>query len=568
MSLLVQDLVYTYPGEERPALQGVSMRVEPGEIVALAGPDGAGKTTLVRLLAGLLKSSAGRVSVLGRDPVADHAALSPRIGYMPQKFGLYEDLTVAENMKLYAALHNVTPLDAARLGEELLRSTHLDRFASRLAGKLSGGMKQKLGLVCAMYGAPEVLLLDEPGVGVDPLSRRELWKMVENLRRKGLAILWATSYLDEAARCDRVCLLHEGSRKYEGKPDDLLAPLEHRVVRLTGGKDGLLATLRRVQRRPDVIDAVIESGHLRALLGKPYNPDDWSGEEGVCPVKPAFEEAFIDLLGGGRRRLPAQDAVPAWGEELPERGTPAIVTRGLTRRFGDFTATDHLSIEVQAGEIFGLLGPNGAGKTTSFRMMCGLLKPSEGTATILGIDLSRQARRARQRIGYMAQKFSLYGTLSVLQNLRFFAGIYGLHGREKTARIEEATREFSLGSYLGHASGSLPLGIRQRLSLACAVLHRPAFLFLDEPTSGVDPLARREFWERINAMAEQGVTVVVTTHFMDEAQYLHRMAVIDRGRMIALGSPDEIKAEASSTACPDPTMEEAFIALIEKGGRA
>ena len=568
MSLQVQDLVYTYPGEDHPALQGVSMRVEPGEIVGLAGPDGAGKTTLVRLLAGLLRPSAGKAVVLGRDPVADHASLSSRIGYMPQKFGLYEDLTVAENMKLYAALHNVPASDAARLGEELLRSTNLDRFASRLAGKLSGGMKQKLGLACAMYGTPEVLLLDEPGVGVDPLSRRELWKIVENLRRKGLAILWATSYLDEAARCDRVCLLHEGSCKYEGKPGDLLASLEGRVIRLEAGKKGMLAALRRVQRRADVIDAVIEGGHLRALLREPFVASDWSEEESVWPVKPAFEEAFIDLLGGGRRRLPAQDAVPAWGEELPERGTPAIVTRGLTRRFGDFTATDHLSIEVQAGEIFGLLGPNGAGKTTSFRMMCGLLKPSEGTATILGIDLSRQARRARQRIGYMAQKFSLYGTLSVLQNLRFFAGIYGLHGREKTARIEEAAREFSLGSYLGHASGSLPLGIRQRLSLACAVLHRPAFLFLDEPTSGVDPLARREFWERINAMAEQGVTVVVTTHFMDEAQYLHRMAVIDRGRMIALGSPDEIKAEASSPACPDPTMEEAFITLIEKGGRA
>ncbi len=566
MSLQAHSLDYVFPGEGRPALKGVSLRVRAGEIVGLAGPDGAGKTTLVRLLAGLLKPTAGKVEVLGFDPLADHASLSARIGYMPQKFGLYEDLTVAENMKLYAALHDVPKADAARLGADLLRSTNLDRFADRLAGKLSGGMKQKLGLACAMFGTPEVLLLDEPGVGVDPLSRRELWKMVEGLRGKGLAILWATSYLDEAARCDRVCLLHEGSAKYVGKPGDLLAPLENRVIRLEAGKEGRLATLRRLQRRADVMDAVIEGGHLRVLLREPYRADDWKDEEGARPLKPDFEEAFVDLLGGTRYRAPGPSAGSGWGSDLPARGAPAIVTRNLTRRFGDFTATDRLSIDVRAGEIFGLLGPNGAGKTTSFRMMCGLLKPSEGSAEILGIDLLRHARRARQRIGYMAQKFSLYGTLSALQNLRFFAGIYGLHGRAKEARIDEVVAEFALSAHLGHPSGSLPLGIRQRLSLACAVLHRPAFLFLDEPTSGVDPLSRREFWERINAMAEQGVTIVVTTHFMDEAQYLHRLAVIDRGRMIALGSPDEIKAAASTPERPDPTMEEAFIALLEKGG--
>lgn len=567
MSLQTQDLGYAFSGGGRPALQGVGMHIRPGEILGLVGPDGAGKTTLIRLLAGLLKPTTGKARVLGLDPVADHARLSGKIGYMPQKFGLYEDLTIAENMNLYAALHDVAPADAARLGAELLRVTGLERFESRAAGKLSGGMKQKLGLACAMFGSPQVLLLDEPGVGVDPLSRRELWKMVEKLREQGLAILWATSYLDEAAQCDRVCLLHEGRKRYEGKPGDFIASIEKRVICMKPGPQGRLATLRTLQRRDDVLDAMIEGSHLRCLLRAPYEPRDWQGYEDVRPASPTFEEAFLNLLGGNRHR-PAffSGEEVAWAHGLPERGTPAIVTRELTRRFGDFTATDRLTIDVRAGEIFGLLGPNGAGKTTSFRMLCGLLKPSGGHAEIMGIDLTRHARRARQHIGYMAQKFSLYGTLSVRQNLRFFAGIYGMTGRAKKQRIAEVVAEYALGDYLESSAGTLPLGIRQRLSLACAVLHRPALLFLDEPTSGVDPLARREFWERINTMAERGVTIIVTTHFMDEAQYLHRMAVIDRGRMIALGSPDEIKAFAATPGRPEPTMEEAFIALIEKGG--
>lgn len=568
MSLETRDLGYTFTGAGKPALRGIGMHIRPGEILGLVGPDGAGKTTLIRLLAGLLKPTQGEARVLGLDPVADHARLCGKIGYMPQKFGLYEDLTIAENMSLYAALHDVPPEDTDRLGEELLRVTDLARFKTRLAGKLSGGMKQKLGLACAMFGSPEVLLLDEPGVGVDPLSRRELWKMVEGLRSRGLAILWATSYLDEAALCDRVCLLHEGRKRYEGRPGDLMVSIENRVIRLQPRAEGRLATLRALQSRSDVMDAVIEGGHLRCLLSAPYEPGNWGDFTDVRPVKPTFEEAFINLLGGNRQRPSAPAEAGGWAAGLPERGTPAIVTRELTRRFGEFTATDRLTIDVRAGEIFGLLGPNGAGKTTSFRMLCGLLKPSAGHAEIMGIDLTRHARRARQHVGYMAQKFSLYGTLSVRQNLRFFAGIYGLAGNVKRERMAEVVEEYALGDYLESSAGALPLGIRQRLSLACAVLHHPALLFLDEPTSGVDPLSRREFWERINAMAEMGVTIVVTTHFMDEAQYLHRMAVINRGRMIALGSPDEIKASAATPERPEPTMEEAFISLIEKGGEA
>lgn len=563
MAVEVKGLSYTYSESQKYALDKTDFFACDGEILGLVGSDGAGKTTLLRLLAGLLKPSAGEVSVMGLDPLKEHAAMSEQIGYMPQKFGLYEDLTVRENMNLYAALHNVPQREIATQSSELLRMTDLERFADRLTGKLSGGMKQKLGLSCAMFGSPSVLLLDEPGVGVDPLSRRELWKMVMKMKERGLCIVWATSYLDEAARCDRVCMLHEGRKIFEGKPEELLGRLEGRVIRVLPQVKSRSKALRRLQMLPETEDAIIEGNRLRCLLFRPYSSDQWKEYSEVQVVQPSFEEAYIDLLGGTHRHTVSHETKCAG--DLPPRGNTVIVTENLTKKFGNFVATDALNISVRAGEIFGLLGPNGAGKTTSFRMMCGLLKPSSGKTIMMGIDLTRHARKARERIGYMAQKFSLYGTLSVRQNLDFFAGVYGLSGHLKKERITDAIEGFSLADYINSPSGSLPPGIKQRLSLACAVMHRPSFLFLDEPTSGVDPIARREFWDRINAMADCGVTVIVTTHFMDEAQYLHRMVIINRGKSIAVGSPDEIKRAGATPENPEPTMEEAFISLIEKG---
>lgn len=561
------DLGYVFPDEAHPALSGVSLTVSRGEVLGLVGPDGAGKTTLIRLLAGLFKPSSGTVRILGRDPVQDHALLSSKIGYMPQKFGLYEDLTIRENLALYADLHNVQPDNAAAQTRELLRTAGLEAFTERPAGKLSGGMKQKLGLACAMLGNPEILLLDEPGVGVDPLSRRELWALARRMRAQGIAIVWATSYLDEAAQCDRVCMVHEGRIRYFGKPGDLLGKLEGRTVSLTPPEQSRIATLRRLQAREDVLDGVIEGSRIRLLLRTPFTPGGWTEEfPDIGLVRPTFEEAFIDLLGGVKNHpaTPAMDS--RFAGRAPDK--PVVIAENLTKTFGDFVADDHLNFHVMPGEIFGLIGPNGAGKTTAFRMMCGLLRPTSGRAEILGIDLRKDARRARQQIGYMAQKFSLYGTLSVRQNLVFFSGIYGLSGARQQEKIEEAVHAFALEEYINHDAGTLPLGIKQRLSLACAVMHGPAFLFLDEPTSGVDPIARREFWERINAMSEQGITIIVTTHFMDEAQYMHRMCIIDRGKIIAMGSPEDLKASAATERHPDPTMEQAFISLIEKGGGA
>ncbi len=556
----VESVSYRFKGEAQEALSGVSLTLKPGEVLGLIGPDGAGKTTLLRLMAGLLKAQAGCISIAGFDPVAQHAEVSAQVGYMPQSFSLYADLTIAENLRLFARLKGIPAARAEAEATELLRVAGLLPFVDRLAGKLSGGMKQKLALIGALYGHPPVLLLDEPGVGVDPVSRRDLWQLVEQARAAGHGIVWSTAYLDEAERCDRVCLLHEGRVRFLGRPGDLLAPLRGRVFAVAASPAERMPLLRRLQAEPAVMDAMIEGPRVRFLLRElPASPLP----EGTVAVEPHVEEAFINLLGG----VPGH-VLPPRAEVPPrEQGeAPLIITEGLTKKFGDFTATDNLSIRVRRGEIFGILGANGAGKTTAFRMMCGLIPATSGKAEMLGIDLLRHAREARAHLGYMAQKFSLYGTLTVRQNLRFFASVYGLKGERRKRRMAEVAERFDLLPHMERSAGALPLGIRQRLSMAAATLHEPEFLFLDEPTSGVDPFARREFWEEINEMAAAGVTIIVTTHFMDEAQYLHRMVIMNQGRVIAEGTPEELKAAAATVDNPHPTMEDAFIHYIDHGG--
>lgn len=552
-------------GEEpRDALQDISFDLREGEIMGLIGPDGAGKTTLLRLMAGLLQPSSGEMTLLGLTPIRNHKQLSRLVGYMPQRFSLYEDLTVQENMRLCARLRSVPREQALKQEADLLAAAGLEPFRSRLAGKLSGGMKQKLALISTLLGDPPLLLLDEPGVGVDPLSRRELWALVNRARSEGRGILWSTAYLDEAARCDRVCILHQGQLRYLGAPDALLEPLRGRVFTMECPATERVVLLRQVQSLPCVRDAMLEGSRLRFLLRDGVAPADLSLPYAMYPAEPNFEEAFIGLMGDRHATVSRTVA----GLEAAAEPTEEIVirTEGLTCRFGSFVATDHLDLAVRRGEIFGLLGANGAGKTTAFRMMCGLLRPSSGRAEILGIDLAHDARRARAHLGYMAQKFSLYGNLTVLQNLRFFASVYGLEHAEAEARIKELATRYGLEHWLKRNAEALPLGLKQRLSMACAVLHHPDFLFLDEPTSGVDPFARRAFWQEINAMAAQGVTIIVTTHFMDEAQYLHRLVIMNHGRVIAQGSPENLKAAAATPGCPEPTMEEAFIHYIEEGG--
>ena len=565
-TIQIDGLVKQFPGMEKPAVARLDCKIQAGYVTGLVGPDGAGKTTLMRILAGLMKQNEGRVRVLGLDPINNDSELHAVLGYMPQKFGLYEDLTVMENLILYADLRSVTGEKRQQMFTRLLAFTSLGPFTDRLAGKLSGGMKQKLGLACTLVGDPQVLLLDEPGVGVDPISRRELWQMVHELAGDGMLILWSTSYLDEAEQCRDVLLMNEGELLYHGEPKALTRSMAGRSFLLTSRDENNRRLLRCILRLPQVSDGVIQGRSVRMILKKGADVQAIHAAPEMPPLQieetaPRFEDAFIDLLGGaGAAESPLGKILHSVKGDSEET---VIEARSLTKKFGDFAATDEVNFAVKRGEIFGLLGPNGAGKSTTFKMMCGLLVPTAGQALVLNMDLKVSSGKARQRLGYMAQKFSLYGNLTVEQNLRFFSGVYGLRGsaqREKMARMSEA---FGLETIARHATDQLPLGYKQRLALACSLMHEPDILFLDEPTSGVDPLTRREFWLHINSMVEKGVTVMVTTHFMDEAEYCDRIGLVYRGKLIASGTPDELKAQTADDNHPDPTMEHAFITLIQ-----
>lgn len=545
---------------EVPALRDVNFRVRQGVVTGLVGPDAAGKTTLMRLAAGLMAPDSGTIGVLGFDAATQSLQVQGAIGYMPQRFGLYEDLTVQENLDLYADLQGLPEAERAERYRDLMHMAGLAPFTGRLAGRLSGGMKQKLGLACALLRKPSLLLLDEPTVGVDPLSRRELWDIVYRLvREQGTCVLLSTAYLDEAERCDDVVLLHEGRLLAQGSPVELRATMRGRSYEIASADLDKRALQHRVAQLPGVVDALILGDRVRVVM-RDQAPPRIDGAE-VVMVPPRFEDCFVALL---KEKAGEAQLVPQYATPIVQAGTnkPVIEVHDLQRRFGDFQAVNNVSFEVRQGEVFGLLGANGAGKSTTFRMLCGLLPPSGGTLRVAGADLRHAAAAARERIGYMSQKFSLYGNLSVIENLRFFGSIYGLSGKRGSERIAWALDEFELGERGDFTSGDLSLGYKQRLALACALMHEPEILFLDEPTSGVDPLARREFWTRINALAARGVTVMVTTHFMEEAEYCDRVAIMAAGEILTMGTPGSIKQLARSAGLPQPTMEDAFVALI------
>lgn len=476
------------------AVDSLSLDIEKGKITGLIGADGSGKTTLIRLITGLLIPDSGEITVLGLNPAAQKEELSTKIGYMPQKFGLYEDLSIEENLQLYADLKKL-PYEF----DELLEFTKLMPFKTRLAGALSGGMKQKLGLACALMGSPDFLVLDEPSVGVDPISRHDLMEMVRKLITPDTTVLWSTAYLDEAHSFDTAVVLDKGKVIYNGKPDDLARDTKE------------------------------------------------------------FEEKVIDLMGGYKK----EPSKVAQNYVIQESNLSCTVEAdNLEKRYGNFYAVKNNSFCIQRGEIFGLLGPNGAGKSTSFKMMCGLAKPTGGTARIMGIDILENPSKARSNLGYMAQKFSLYGNLTLRQNLEFFASVYGINFLNKDKRVDEIIDIFNFHDIQDMKSQDLPLGFKQRLSLACAVIHNPPILFLDEPTSGVDVIARREFWNHITSLAKLGVTILVTTHFMDEAEYCNRISLFYKGETIALGTPYELKTKANAD-----NMEQAFVNLIKESGK-
>jgi ABC-2 type transport system ATP-binding protein len=560
----IERLSKRFAAEGAAALDHITATIKGGQVTGLVGPDGAGKTTLMRLMAGLLAPTEGNLKVLGFDTLSEVSALREEIGYMPQRFGLYEDLSVMENLVLYADLRGVVGTARQETFDRLLAFTDLARFTERRAGALSGGMKQKLGLACAMLRSPRLLLLDEPSVGVDPISRRELWRMVFTLIEQGVGVVWSTAYLDEAENCAEVIVLNLGKVLYQGDPKAMTRSVAGRVYQLRGAGDRRRELLAQALTRPEVIDGVMQGEAVRLVVAEGSKPPAASalgapGDLTITGVNPRFEDAFVTLLGGQAKRTLDVQARARPSKE----GPPPVEAKQLTRRFGTFTAADHITFTIKRGEIFGLLGPNGAGKSTTFKMMCGLLRPSEGTALVDGLDLYKAPAEGRARLGYMAQKFSLYGDLSVRQNLEFFAGAYGLAGDRRRQAIARVAASFDLEAQFAVNAGQLPLGFKQRLALSCAIMHDPPVLFLDEPTSGVDPLTRREFWGFINAVVARGVTIMVTTHFMDEAEYCDRVALIYRGRMIALDTPEALQHRVKTDALPNPTLEDAFIGLIE-----
>ncbi len=499
----------------KPALNDISLSLKCGEMAALVGPDGAGKTTFLRVLCGLMVPDNNDFNAVrigeyypAKDLKANLAGAKRLIGYMPQKFGLYEDLTVLENLKLYSVL-NRGDKDTASI-DTLLEFAGLKEFKSRLAGNLSGGMKQKLGLCCTLISKPALLLLDEPSVGVDPISRRELMKIVEKLvKDNNIAVIWSTSYLDEAENFEKVFIFSEGQKIYDGSP-------KSEEILSAGGFEDFV---------------------VRKMLKNRGNADD------KVLLKRIIE--------------------PVSDDKMPKDGV-TIRAKGLTKDYGTFRAADNISFEIKKGEIFGLLGPNGAGKSTTFKMLCGLIRPNSGCCSIMGVRLDENPTLARGYLGYMAQKFSLFGNLSVKQNLSFFAGVYGLFGFEKSKKINALLNFYDLKKYENTNAEALPLGYKQRLALSCATVHSPYVLFLDEPTSGVDPVSRREFWEQIRALSKSGVTVLVTTHFMDEAQFCDRISLIYRSKSLVTGTPDELKNLVKTEQNPNPTMEDAFIELISR----
>lgn len=515
-------------------------------ITGIVGPDGAGKTTLLRLCAGLLSPSSGELEVLGGKMSSQE--FLDNIGYMPQMFGLYGDLSCEENLKLYAKLKGIkNPNDRIN---ELLEFTNLKQFKDRLASSLSGGMKQKLAFGVTLLKKPKLLLLDEPGVGVDPISRAELWDMARSLN--DVCILWATSYLDEASLCDKVILLNKGQILYDDSPKKIEIILENRVflARTKADKRELLTKLLEYE---NVLDAYLIGQDIKFILKTEDNAffDDFKDVK-FKSIKPNFEDAFIDIL---KIKTKAHS-------ELSKVLTPARKTDGfavqainLTKKFGSFVATNNVSFEIKSGEIFGFLGPNGAGKSTTFKMICGLLARSSGESLIYEKDINDM----KGAIGYMAQKFSLYGNLGLKDNLEFFAGLYGLKGKQKSEKIASMIEIFGLKPYLENKVDELSLGLKQRLALSCSLMHSPLVLFLDEATSGVDPITRKEFWRHINAISKLGISVMITTHLMDEAELCDRIMIINKGTCIAVGTPSEIKSKFGD----DISMQEAFIRLVK-----
>ncbi len=469
------------------ALQNVSFSVEEGEIFGLIGPDGAGKTSMYRILCSLLLPNEGSASVCGYDVVNGMKEVRKRVGYMPGRFSLYQDLTVEENLKFFATLFNTTVEENYDSIKAIY--SQIERFKNRRAGALSGGMKQKLALCCALVHKPQVLFLDEPTTGVDPVSRKEFWEILAHLKERNITIIASTPYIDEVRKCERVGFLSDGILKGIGTPDTILDTFK------------------------DV-----------------FNP-------------PPVEHKQRD--------------------DTEKETENVIEVEHLVKAFGSFHAVDDISFTVKKGEIFGFLGANGAGKTTAMHMLTGLNQPTSGTGRVVGFDIRTQYEQIKQHIGYMSQKFSLYEDLTVAENIRLFAGIYGMQDDDIRHKTDDLLQRLKFSEHRNSLVSDLPLGWKQKLAFSVSIFHNPGIVFLDEPTGGVDPATRRQFWELICDAAERGITVFVTTHYMDEAEYCDRISIMVDGKIKALGTPDELKRKLKQ-----PDMDHVFTYLARQAVRS
>ena len=547
-TIQVEGLVKHYGTIE--AVAGIDFTVRAGEIFGLIGPDGAGKTTTFQILAGVMEATEGKIDLLGRLPREARA----NVGYLTQGFSLYADLSIIENLRYIAGLRHVSAAEFRDRAHFLLNLVRLAQFPHRLARQLSGGMKQKLALCCALISQPKILLLDEPTTGVDPVARREFWDLLAEVAAGGVSIVTATPYLDEAERCHRIALIYRGKLQQVGTLAELqsklgLQRLEVRATpilraetvlrKVLAAKNTAIVDVQSFGDRLDVLTPDLEAAKQEIV--------DCLADEGLTLhslelERPTLENVFVNQL-----RQQGADPVylpfPYERQKSSDASTTAIAATQLNKTFGEFTAVKNVNLTVQYGEIYGLLGANGAGKTTTIKMLCGLLPPTEGTMSLAGETKNLHRAEIRSRLGYMSQKFTLYDDLTICQNLEFYSGVYGIPRKLRRSKINWVLETCGLVGRENTMTKSLPGGWKQRVAFGASVMHEPDILFLDEPTSGVDPLARRQFWRLIRDFARQGTAILVTTHYLEEAENCNRLAFMVAGEIVTQGSPTQIKTQ-------------------------
>lgn len=567
------------------AVDGVDLTINKGEIYGLIGPDGAGKSTLMKAIAGVLTYDGGQVQVFGGIIDSETAAekIKGRIGFMPQGLGqnLYAELSVEENIDFFAQLREVSREQLISRKRKLLAMTRLDKFTNRPMKLLSGGMKQKLGLVCTLIHEPELIILDEPTTGVDPVSRRDFWAILTALlREQNIAALVSTAYMDEATRFQQLSLMYDGKVIAEGEPDQIIAKVPGTLVELIARPQAVaLSQLKSIFQQVEAVGAVlrvfVEGQEEEAAIKQVKSLLSGQEVSEIHASQAEMEDAFIALLSQANltdsETAPSIDTNQASEIDASQKDKLAIEAENLCRDFGDFRAVDQVSFQVRYGEIFGLLGANGAGKSTVFKMLTGILQPTGGEGKVAGQDMLRANQAIKERIGYMSQAFSLYQDMTVLENIRLYARIYAVARKELKQRVDWVIATAGLQGVENRLAGALPMGIRQRLALGCALVHQPKVLFLDEPTSGVDPVGRRRFWDILIQMARvEQVAILVTTHYMSEAEHCDHLALMYAGRIIADATPEQMKEALVKAAGEllEVTTDQPLLALklIEQAG--